>query len=203
MNTFKDKFLYYGKDVLLNVSYLVVCSLIGFILMFAAVDNTIEGYICSILSALNIFMYVVVVRNSYVKTGEDAMRQRNANDMDRRLMLETRVYKEIDKVREYRPIKVWFFVIPLIAPLVILTIISLFILMFGGNPAGVDLAIKVIYGFVYAFFYGISKSTSVYFALLALIFVVGPVFLGYYTGVNRVRAEYAQVERLKKKVDGE
>jgi hypothetical protein len=148
-------------------------------------------------------MYVVVVRNSYVKTGEEAMRQRNANDMDRRVMLETRVYKEIDKVREYRPIKVWFFVIPLIAPLVILTIISLFILMFGGNPAGVDLAIKVIYGFVYAFFYGISKGTSVYFALFSLIFVVGPVFLGYYTGVNRVRAEYAQVERLKKKVDGE
>ena len=87
--------------------------------------------------------------------------------------------------------------------LVILTIISLFILMFGGNPVGVDMTIKVIYGFVYAFFYGISKSTSVYFALFSLIFVAGPVFLGYYTGVSRVKAEYAQVERLKKKVDGE
>ena len=203
MNTFKDKILYYGKDLLLNFSYLLVCSLIGFILMFATVDNSIQGYICSILSAINVFMYFVVVRNSYVKTGEEAMRQRNANDMDRRLMLETRVYKEIDKVKEYRPQKVWYFIIPIVAPLVILTIVSLFILIFGGNPAGVDMAIKIIYAFVYAFFFGIDTDISVYFALFALVFTIAPIFWGYYNGVNKVKAEYAQVERLKKKVDGE
>ena len=203
MNTFKDKILYYGKDLLLNFSYLLVCSVIGFILMFVTTDNTIQGYICSILSALNVFMYFVVVRNSYVKTGEEAMRQRNANDMDRRLMLETRVYKEIDKVREYRPIKVWYFIIPIIAPLVILTVVSLFILIFGGNPAGVDTAIKLIYAFVFSFFFGISTKASVYFALFALIFTIAPVLWGYYTGVNKVKAEQAQVERLKKKVDGD
>lgn len=202
LNTFKKKLLYYGKDTLLNYTYVICCGILGFVLLSASMIEVFPGYVCSILSLANIALYIAVIRNAYYKTGEEAMRYKHVNDDARREMLRTREYTELYKVSEYNYKKYFIFLAPMVLPLIILLLISTGITIFGGNSGNLDAVIKIAYSFVYSFFGGINPSASVYFTLFAIPVMAGAIFLGYFGGVRKVKAEYAQVERLKEMVEG-
>ncbi|MCQ2400079.1 MAG: hypothetical protein MJ072_06195, partial [Clostridia bacterium] len=124
MGNFKRTFLYYFKDTFLNYSYLVIADFLGFLLMSAVNDGYIEGAICSLLAMINLLLYLFIVYILYSKTGEEAMKLRHSNDIDRRHMLETRTYHEIDRTREYRPVKMLYFCLWTCLPILILTGVS-------------------------------------------------------------------------------
>lgn len=203
MNTFREKFFYYFKDTMLNYSYILGCDIVGLLLMLVTRSDTIEGYIGAILSAMNMFLYFAVIKNAYMKTGEEAMREKHSNDIERRDMLTTRRYRELDKVREYTPKKILIFLAPIVIPCVLLLSISTIIAIFGGNPEGLNTVITFAYAFVFSFFVGISKTASAYFAWFALAMLVAPLVYGYLSGVKKVCGEYAIAEKVKNMVDGE
>ncbi len=203
MNTFREKFFYYLKDTVLNYSYILGCDIIGLLLMLVTNSDTIEGYIGAMLSAINMFLYFSVIKNAYSKTGEEAMRDKHSNDIERRDMLTSRRYRELDKVKEYNPKKIYIFIAPIVIPFVVLLTISTIIAICGGNPEGLNMVITFMYAFVFSFFVGISKNASVYFAWFAIIMLVVPLVWGYMSGVKKVRAEYAVADKVKTMVDGD
>jgi hypothetical protein len=171
--------------------------------MMVTSSDTIEGYIATILSAMNMFLYFVVIRNAYFKTGEEAMRDKHCNDIERRDMLATHRYRELDKVKEYNPKKILIFLAPIIVPFVVLMVIAFIIAVCGGDTTGIYAVIRIAYAMIFSFFMGISKTASIHFTWLGIVILIAPVVVGYMSGVNRVRNEYATAEKVKEMVDGE
>ena len=203
MNTFKKKFMYYIKDILVNYVYIVVCSLIGVILCWATTDGLMEGYVCSILSVINLALYCVVIAHSYMKTGEEAMRVKHSNDLERRVMLKERYYRELDKVGEYNVGKLLVYVLPVVIPLVLLGVLAGVLAIFSVDTYTIEFILRIAYGFVYSLVFGIKAGASAYWAFFAIIIMIAPIVFGYVKGGNNVLKEYARVERIKQAIDGD
>ena len=202
MNRFIDKFIYYLKDSVLIYTYIIVTGLLGFIVMFMVDENYLPDYVGIILSVVNIVIYALVARNIFLKTGEEAMRAKHSNDIERRHMLETRSYHEINKVTEFSIKKIIVFCIITIVPLAIMLLVQGIIDLSGSDSNGFLLMLKFLYGMVYSAFYCITPTASVYFTAVAFIIIPVPMYIGYMQGVNNVKKEYAQAELIKQKING-
>ena len=203
MNTFKQKLVYYGKDILLSYVYVIVCGLMGLILCWATTSGLMEGYVCSMLSFINMALYCVVITHSFMKTGEDAMRVKHSNDLERRAMLKERYYRELDKVSEYDVKKLSIYILAMVIPAVLLGLVAGILAIFKVDTSTVEFIIRNFYGFVYSFAFGINKNASVYWALFAIIIMTAPIVIGYLKGAKNVLNEYARIERIKQAIDGD
>jgi len=199
----KGKIWFYAKDALLNYCYMVTGAFLAFVIKMFTADNTIPGYLCSLLSLVNIGVYLFIIITAYQKTGEEAMRKKHANDVERRHMLETRQFRELDKMGEHNIKNPIIFTIIAEAPLALILLITAILNLCGVPAVGLTNFIKVGFGMFYTFFYGISTLSSAYFVAFQLLLMpLGTVF-GYYLGVKKAQKTYDKAERLKKRVDGE
>jgi hypothetical protein len=203
VNRFIDKLIYYLKDSILVYTYIIIGGLLGFIIMFMVSENYLPDYVGVILSVINIVIYAMVARNIFLKTGEEAMRAKHSNDIERRHMLETRTYHEINKVTEFNVKKIFIFCIITIVPLIVMLLVKGILDLSGSGVTGFDLSLRFVYGMVYSLFYCFSSTASVYFTAIAFVIVPLPIYIGYMQGVNKVKAEYLQAEQIKQKINGD
>ena len=203
MNRFIDKLIYYLKDSVLVYTYIIIGGLLGYIIMFMVSENYLPDYVGVILSVVNIVVYAMVARNIFLKTGEEAMRAKHSNDIERRHMLETRSYHEINKVNEFNVKKILLFCIITVIPLAVMLIVKGIFDLSGSGVTGFDLSLRFVYGMVYSLFYCFAFDASVYYTALAFIIIPLPMYVGYMQGVNKVKAEYLQAEQIKQKINGD
>ena len=203
MNTFKKKLIYYGKDILLTYVYVIVCSLIGIILSWATVAGLMEGFVCAMLSVVNMALYFIVITHSFMKTAEDAMRVKHSNDLERRTMLKERYYRELDKVSEYNPRKLIVYILPMIIPIVLLLVVAGILALCNVSTYAIEVMLKILYGFIYSFAFGIKEGASAYWTAFAIVLTIAPIVVGYVKGCNNVKKEYERVEKIKQVIDGD
>jgi hypothetical protein len=177
--------------------------LIGFILCWATVSKLMEGFVCSMLSVINMVLYFVVISHSFVKTGEDAMRVKHSNDLERRTMLKERYYRELDKVGEYNNKKLIVYVLAMLIPVAVLALLSGILALCNASTYPVEFVIQLLSGFVYSFAFGIREGASAYWSLFASVIMVAPIIIGYIKGGKAVLGEYERIERIKQVIDGD
>ncbi len=203
MNNFKNKLWFYSKDAIINYAYLITGGFLAFIISFFTKDGTFPDYVCTILSAINIIVYAFVVFIAYMKTGGEALVKKHSNDVERRHILETRQYHEIDKVGEHNKKNPLIFSLIMVVPLFILLLVRIILDLCKVQALAYTSVIKTLYGLFYTFFYGISHSASVYFIAIGLVIFIFTAYFGYYLGVKNSQKTYDKAERLKKRIEGE
>ena len=107
-----------------------------------------------------------------MKTGEDAMRVKHSNDLERRAMLKERYYRELDKVSEYDVKKLSIYILAMVIPAVLLGLIAGILAIFKVDTSTVGFIIRNFYGFVYSFAFGINKNKQIKTILIKFILLL-------------------------------
>lgn len=193
---------YYLKNAVIPFVYL-------FFMMISALGILMIGdhlmWLKIVLAILNLALYEVIVCAFVFKQGEDAVKVRNANDLERKQIVLTGEPRPLKLAEEYKPFKGFIVGLVTCAPLLILMIVhTVIILCGGGNGAGV--VGSIIYLVVYVFFKLGGMATTagtVYAALAAVPVIMLSTGISYILGGKKIELQYKRIEESKRSIYGD
>lgn len=185
-------FKYYMKETWVLYVYTILTMITA--LAIAAIDEKLL-WLQLILFTLNIGLYGLVAFMLVFKTGEEAAKLRHANDIKRRVIMETGDYYDFNRQGEYGPYKGAVIGLFAAAPLLLMLLVQVILDIAGSDSA----AISGVIGFTYGAFFlpvrVISETASVYWSLYAVVVIVALAHIAYQCGARKVRK---QEEKIKK-----
>ena len=162
-----------------------------------------------ILCVLNIALYLFIVGMTFFKEGQDALKTRNANDLEREQIIKTGEALPLKLAEEYKPWKGFVMGAIICAPMVIALIVH-FILALAthGTVNGAGAVAGLIY---MSFFALVSELASVetlvwgqYFIMLyALPLISGASGISYIMGANKIQAQYDRIHEQQRQIYGD
>ena len=199
---------YYVKQGLLPFIYLFFTAITAFGIL------CIEGlvWLKVLLLLLNIGLYVFIVSAASFKDGQEALKVRIANDLERMQIVRTGESLPLKLKEEYKPWKGFFHGFIACIPLVVLLIIhTVVILTGGGNGAG------AIAGFIYMMVFAFSRvnintgataatpinPTIYYWSLLAIPVIVLATGISYILGGKKIELQQQRIREKQRRIYGE
>ncbi|MBQ9734475.1 MAG: hypothetical protein IJV95_01325 [Clostridia bacterium] len=196
---------YYVKQGLLPFVYLFFTAITAFGIL------CIEGlvWLKVILLLLNIGLYVFIVAASSFKDGQEALKVRIANDLERLQIIRTGESLPLKLKEEYKPWKGFFNGFVACIPLLILLIIHTIVyLSGGGNGAG------AIAGFIYMMVFAFSRlnigavTTPInpaiyYWSLLAIPLIVLAAGIPYILGAKKIELQQQRIKEKQRSIYGD
>lgn len=173
-----------------------------------------------ILLILNVALFVYIVGAVSLKDGEEALKVRIANDLERAIIVRTGEDRPLKK-NEFKPYKGFLIGFTVCIPLLVLLIVhTMFILINPQDPNITAGAIaSFLYMFVFAFFRidvvtaqvaeGAAEAVSVlaptffYWSLLAIPVIVLAMGLGYYLGGRKIEMQQQRIKEKQRLLSGE
>ncbi len=194
---------YYIKNAVLPFIYLFFMAITALGILSIG-DNLL--WLKVILCILNLGLYEVIACAYAFKLGQDALKVRSANDLERKQIIMTGEPRPLKLAEEYKTYKGFIIGLMTCAPLIILLAVhTVIILCGGGNGAGV--ASSIIYLVVYSFFrLGTSAAVTAYtfyFALFALPVIIVPMGVSYYLGGRKIEMQHKKIEEQKCRIYGD
>ena len=177
-------FKYYMKETWVLYVYTIL----------AAIDEKLL-WLQLILFTLNIGLYGLVAFMLVFKTGEEAAKLRHANDIKRRVIMETGDYYDFNRQGEYGPYKGAVIGLFAAAPLLLMLLVQVILDIAGSDSAAVSGVIGFTYGAFFLPVRVISETASVYWSLYAVVVIVALAHIAYQCGARKVRK---QEEKIKK-----
>ncbi len=195
---------YYVKNALLPFIYLFFMAITAFGIL--AIQNADLVWLQYVLLALNLGLYLFVVAAYAYKLGQDALKTRNANDLERKQMVLTGEPRPLKLNEEYKPHKGFMIGFTACVPLIVLMLVHTIMIICGaGNGFGV--AASVIYFSFYAFFRvgGTESPTpaTFYLALVALPAIILTFGIAYYLGAKKIKLQYDKIAENQRRIYGE
>lgn len=195
---------YYLKQSVLSLFYLITMSITAACICIIKSDALL--WLKIILGILNLSLYIALVAMASFKDGEKAMRVRNANDLERQLIVKTGEYRPLNLAEEYKPWKGFIFglitCIPLIALIVahaIVTAINPAQVICGNFAAWIYMLVYCFNGFSLNM---ILPASTFYFSLLALPVIVLSTGIPYLLGGRRVEKAQRKIEEKRLEIYG-
>ena len=199
---------YYVKQGLLPFIYLFFTAITAFGIL------CIEGlvWLKVLLLLLNIGLYVFIVSAASFKDGQEALKVRIANDLERMQIVRTGESLPLKLKEEYKPWKGFFHGFIACIPLVVLLIIhTVVIFTGGGNGAG------AIAGFIYMMVFAFSRvnintgataatpinPTIYYWSLLAIPVIVLATGISYILGGKKIELQQQRIREKQRRIYGE
>lgn len=203
---------FYIKQAFISFCYLFFAAIIAISIMGISDQSLL--WLRYVLLALNVALYVVIVASTSYKDGQNALKARVANDLERLQIVKTGEDRPLKLKEEY---KVWkgFFVggiscIPLVVLLLIHTIL---ILTAGPTVNGAGAIASFIYMMVFAFtrahIFAVEGMTIVpdpymyYWALLAIPVIILTVGIGYMLGAKKIERQQEMIKAKHRSIYGE
>ena len=180
---------YYIKNAVLPFVYLFFMAITAFGILTIA-DNLL--WLKYVLLVLNLGLYLFIVCAYGYKMGQDAMKTRNANDLERKQIVLTGELRPLKLDEEYKPFK---------GALIVLGLTGV------GNGAGIVAC--VIYLSFFAFFRantaGVAQATfgTYYISLVALPVIVAAMGVSYYLGAKKIERQYQRIRENQRRIYGE
>lgn len=196
---------YYIKNAVLPFVYLFFMAITAFGILTIA-DNLL--WLKYILLTLNLGLYLFIVCAYGYKMGQDAMKTRNANDLERKQIVLTGELRPLKLDEEYKPFKGAVIGLTACAPLIIALLLHTVLGLCGvGNGAGI--AACIIYLCFFAFFRantaGVAQATfgTYYISLVAIPFIVAAMGVFYYLGAKKIERQYQRIRENQRRIYGE
>ena len=156
-----------------------------------------------VLFVLNLGLYGVVVFMMVFKSGETAAKLKHANDIKRRVIMETGDYYDFDRVSEYGKYKGVYIGLFASAPLLVMLLIQAILDICGSESTSMITAIGFTYG---AFFLPVrslfSASASVYWVLYAVVVNIVLIHVAYTMGAGKVKKQNDRIKRTNAVIYG-
>ena len=203
---------YYIKQSLLAFIYLFFTAITAFGIMCI---NNDAVWLKALLCVLNVGLYVVIVAAASFKDGQDALKVRIANDLEREQIIRTGDALPLKLKEEYKPWKGFTFGGIACAPLIILLIIhTLLFNLVGDNYIGAGAIAGFIYLMVFAFARlnvttaaeGVATAINpavYYWALLAIPVIVLSVGIPYLLGAKKIERQQERIREKQRQIYGE
>ena len=201
------KMWYYIKQSLLPFVYLFFSAITAFGIL------CIEGlvWLKVLLLLLNLGLYVFIVAAASFKDGQEALKVRIANDLERMQIVRTGEALPLKLKEEYKPWKGFFHGFIACIPLIILMIIhTILFLAGGGNGAG------ALAGFVYMMVFAFSRvnigtsattitvSPAVYYwSLLAIPVIMLSTGVAYILGCKKIELQQQRIKEKQRSIYGD
>lgn len=199
---------YYVKQGLLPFIYLFFTAITAFGIL------CIEGlvWLKVVLLLLNIGLYVFIVSAASFKDGQEALKVRIANDLERMQIVRTGESLPLKLKEEYKPWKGFFHGFIACIPLVVLLIVHTIVMLTGGgNGAG------AIAGFIYMMVFAFSRvnintgataatpinPTIYYWSLLAIPVIVLATGIAYILGGKKIELQQQRIREKQRSIYGE
>ncbi len=195
---------YYVKNAVLPFVYLFFMAITAFGIL--AIQNANLIWLQYVLLVLNLGLYLFIVAAYAYKLGQDALKTRNANDLERKQMVLTGELRPLKLNEEYKPHKGFMIGFTACVPLIVLMLVHTIMIICGaGNGFGV--AASIVYLAFYAFFrVGGAESPSpatFYFTLVALPAIMLTCGIAYYLGARKIKMQYDKIQENQRRIYGE
>ena len=209
---------YYLSHSLIGLLYLFFTAITAFAILM--IQDLI--WLKVILLVLNLALYVFIVATVAKKDGEEALKVRIANDLERRIIIQTG-----DDIKLKKGEFAWWkgFVIGgvVCAPLIILMLIHTVLIIIDPTKTGAGAIAGFLYMMVFAFFrmdvvmtqdvsttVGSAVQTNMplapeffYWTLLAIPVIVLAIGIAYYLGGKKIELQQQKIKEKQRMFSGE
>lgn len=170
----------------------------------------------ALLAVLNIALYVFIIAAVAYKDGQEALKVRMANDLERREIIRTGEDRPLRLREEYKPWKGFMFGFISCTPLIVLLILHTIVYNATGSYVGFGTIAGLLYMMVFVFFrlnvsasagetatgYEISWYTY-YGALIALPLVMLTMGIAYIMGAKKIMRQQEMIREKQRKIYGD
>jgi hypothetical protein len=162
-----------------------------------------------ILCVLNIGLYLFIAGMTFYKEGQEALKVRNANDLEREQIIKTGEALPLKIAEEYKPWKGFVMGAIICAPMVIALIVHLILaLATNGTVNGAG----AVSGLLYMSFFApvtelLGTETLVwaqyFIQLYAIPIIVVTAGVGYMLGAKKIQAQYDKIHEKQRQIYGD
>jgi hypothetical protein len=167
-----------------------------------------------VLLTLNVALYVFIVASTSYKDGQNALKTRVANDLERMRIIQTGDALPLKLKEEYKPWKGFLFGGIACAPLIVLLFVhTLLILFVGPSATGAGVIASFIYMMIFAFSRAhipvVENAPIVvdpyiyYWALLAIPVIMLTVGISYILGAKKIERQQEMIKAKHRSIYGE
>lgn len=194
---------FYIKKALFSFIYLFFMLFIA--LGILCIEGDSLNWLKIILLSLNLILYIVIVVILASKDGQEAMKIRNANDIERREIIRTGENRPLKLKEEYKPFKGFLIGFCICIPLIVLLLVHGILLLSGANLNVFGAIASIIYYVVTAFFQVFIESFSgvQYFYSLTFLIVIPIYGIGYMFGGQKIYLQQEKIKKRQKELYGE
>ena len=198
-------FKQFAKQTIIPLIYLILMAMTS--LSIGAIEGDNLLWLRVLLSLLAFALYAMVIGAISYKEGQEAMKIRNANDLERMIIIRTGENRPLQTVKEFQPWKGFMTGIATCVPLLVLLLVHTILILI--NPE--TNACGAIAGFLYMVYFMIFRSGATvapspafYYLLLTAI----PVFalvtgLPYLWGGKKIEAQQERIKEKQRQIYGE
>lgn len=193
---------YYFKKALLPFVYLIFMMMLSF-----AVYSVKSVAIRYVLVSAILIIYVFIVGGVSYKEGQQALKTRISNDIERRIIVETGEDRLLNTKEEYKPYKGFLVGFTACIPLLVLLLIhALLIPSASGTSTFAGTVAGIIYIVVYNFFRVSSIPITLYtpfYSLLAVPVLMLVTGIPYIMGAKSIERTQKEIKDIHKQIYGE
>lgn len=197
---------FYIKKGIIPVIYMLFMAVIS--LGILMINNDKLTWLKIILLILNVLLYVFIIGALFLKEGQEAVKVRHANDMERLQIIKTGEDRPLKLKEEFKWYKGFLMglsvLIPLFVCLIIHTIIFISVGEEGSRLAG-GIA-GFIYFMIFSFFTmgeEVLTMGAYYYLLICVPIFLGVCGLPYFVGGVRTQAQYDKILAQQKSIYGD
>ncbi len=196
---------YFLKQALFPIMYLIFMAIIAAGIGVISDDLL---WLKIILYLINLGFYVFLMGMTFFKEGQEALKVRHANDLEREEIVRTGEALPLKLVEEYKPWKGFVMGLIAAAPLVICMFIHLILILTAGeayNGAGVVASLLYLSFYApYSIFFSTTLTCWQYFILLYAVAVLAVMAgLPYVLGARKQQAQYDKIAERQRIIYGD
>lgn len=182
--------------------YFASCSMVTYSISLIG-NHVVE----IILSALMLIFCLYIAAVVGMRTGEDALKVRHANDLERREIIRTGRDIPLKLSEEYKGWKGFVMGVLISAPTLILMVVHALVSVFGDGTNMVfgkltDLVNMVFY-WIINLFYQTETIGTVYYNLIFIAIFAAWFGFSYMLGARKVMLQYESIERKHRQIHGD
>ncbi|MBQ9756712.1 MAG: hypothetical protein IJV99_03845 [Clostridia bacterium] len=193
------------KQAVIPVIYLVLMAMTS--LSIGAIEGQHLVWLRLLLSILAFGLYALVVGAISYKEGQEAMKVRNANDLERMIIVRTGENRPLQTVKEFKAWKGFMVGLVTCIPAIVILIVHTILII--GNPANIGAG--VLAGYIYMVFFMIFRcntAVAVTAGTYYLILLAIPVFacltgIPYYLGGRKIELQQERIKEKHRQIYGE
>lgn len=193
---------YYLKKAILPWVYLVFMTVLT--LSVHAIKNTVLKYV---FMTATLLLYVFIIGVISFKDGEDALKIRISNDIERQRIVETGEDRPLNLANEYKPYKGFLSAIVVSLPLIVLLVLhTVLVPSSNGSTTVFGTITNVLYSIIFNFFRSAGTKLTAYTTYYTLLYI--PIMMlsmgiPYILGAKRVEKQQEQIKKIHGQIYGE
>ncbi len=195
---------YFFRQMFFPLFYLLIMMMSS--LAITVIDNNLL-WLKYLLFALSFALYAVVIGAMSFKDGQEAVKTRHMNDLERLNIIRTGEDRPLDLLKEYKPWKGTISGLSACAPLIILMIIHTVCIIINPNIKWAGALAGFIYILVFGFFMPsldmVVTAGYYYFSLISIPALMLTTGIPYYLGAQKQLRLYKKVEDKHREIYGE